>query len=228
MPDNKSRQPLLLFHQRELYQIAAQSLKKRMAERPHREKLMHEGAEAFYVERENNGIPSCVFLINLDPSYIHNLLITEAETLRPGLIVSVSQGPKPPTVERAGVMVPHHCIRSVGRPELSKRFILGEDLYFNSKLVDSLRTIIPQEDIFSERNTIFSTNLSNVDDSSLDWLYKKDRVLSFDRLSAELLRVSKVLNLPVATVHFVGDSEYTKEKLRHFCENVDLNSQLLF
>jgi hypothetical protein len=226
MADNKSRQPLLLFYQKDLYLVATATLKKRASQRPHKEKLMNDGAETFSVEDEASGIPSCVFLINRDPSYIHNLLVSEDETLRPAYLVSVSAGPKPTSVDRDGVLIPHHCVRSVGRPELSKRFLLCEDLYFDMKLVSLLKSEFPETDLYSDRNGLFSTQFEKVEPVSLDWLYTKSHLVSYDQISAELLRVSRTLSLPMATIHFTGTADYIKSKVASFCENVKLSKEL--
>ncbi len=226
--ENKSRQVLLLFHEKELYQIAAQSFKKRLDQRPHREKLMHDGAEALISDGDTSGnIPACLYLINLDPAYIHNLLVSEDEVLRPAYIISVSRGPKAGAVEREGILIPNHCIRSVGRPELSKRFLLCEDHFFNPRLVDQMKTKVASEALYSDRNALFSTQLLSISESELNWLFEKDHVVSYDRIAADVLRVSKVLNLPVACVHFVGDNLYTKQALKEFCDAVELDPQSL-
>jgi hypothetical protein len=222
MAENKARQPLLVFYQKDLYQLASGALKKRLLQRPHKEKLMNDGAEAFSVDDESGEIPSCLLLINRDPSYIHNLLVSEDEILRPAYLISVSAGPHPKSVDRDGVLVPHHCVRSVGRPELPKRFLLCEDLFFDVKLVNRLKAEIPEDYLYSERNALFSTQFEKVENESLDWLYTKSHIVSYDQISAELLRVARTLSLPMATIHFTGGSDFIKAKLLSFCETVKL------
>lgn len=224
MAENKSRQPLLVFYQKDLYQLATGALKKRLHQRPIKEKLMNDGAESFIVEDESGEIPSCLLLINREPSYIHNLLVSEDEILRPAFLVSVSAGPRPKSVDRDGVLIPYHCVRSVGRPELSKRFLLCEDIYFDTKLIEQLKSEIPEQILYSERNALFSTQFEKVESESLDWLYTKSHIVSYDQISAELLRVARTLSLPMATLHFTGASDFIKAKLSGFCDNVKLSS----